>query len=330
MFGDLAGWGGKCGVAFFERFSKESRKGVRITPMLRTNSTRRTLAVGGTMGVPRSKALRSGWWMCGRREGMGLRAGIFTMKSLKSMKDPLHAGIPLLRVLGAFVVKYKRRLRAGFGAGIFACCPLHALRGLHGESKRRQRAGSGAGIFTMKSMKGMKVPLHEGLPPLCVLGALVVKTRRRCGVDRGRKFYPKCDDPVPQCSVQRGGSRYEADRCGVQRGGSQCAAGRCGVQRVGSQCAAGRCGVQRVGSQCAAGRCSVQRGGSQCASSPCGVQRVGSQCEASRCSVQRRALTRTIHSFSTLSSSVTLVPPLCKMPLPEVENRGRNNNTQQH
>ena len=69
--------------------------------------------------------------------------------------------------------------------------------------------------------KGMKVPLHEGLPPLCVLGALVVKDTRRCGVDWGGKFYPKCDDPVPQCSVQRGASRYEADRCGVQRGGSR-------------------------------------------------------------------------------------------------------------
>ena len=177
-----------------------------------------------------------------------------------------HKGTKARRAHWGFLRKAGRHEWAHRGAGIFASRPLHALRGLHGESKRRQRAGLGAGIFTMKSMKGMKVPLHEGLPPLCVLGALVVKTKRRCGVDRCGKFYPKCDDPVPQCSVQRGASRYEVDRCGVQR----------------------------VGSQCAAGPCSVQRG----------------------------ALTRTIHSFSTLSSSVTLVPPLCKMPLPEVENRG--------
>ncbi len=27
---------------------------------------------------------------------------------------------------------------------------------------------------------------------------------RRCGVDRGGKFYPKCDEPMPQRAAQRG------------------------------------------------------------------------------------------------------------------------------
>ena len=170
--------------------------------------------------------------------------------------------------------------------------------------------------------KGMKVPLQAGARPLRVLGAFVVKHKRRCGVDRGGKFCPKCDVRVPQCSVQRGASSVAAWFCGVQRLASSVAAAQCSVQRSASGLAAWFCGAQGLASSVAAGRCSVQRGASSLAAWFCGVHGLASSLTVGRCSVQRGAFTATIHSFSTLSSSGTLVPPLCEMPLPEVKKPG--------
>ena len=67
--------------------------------------------------------------------------------------------------------------------------PLRALCGLRGESKRRLWTGTSTGNFACR--------------PLRVLGAFVVKHKRRCGVERGGKFFRKGDEPVPLCSVQR-------------------------------------------------------------------------------------------------------------------------------
>jgi len=177
------------------------------------------------------------------------------------------------------------------GAGIFASRPLH---GLHGESKRCLRAGLGVGIFTMKSMKGMKVSLHAGIPLLCVLGAFVVKYKRRCGVGCGAKIYPALD-----VSLHGGTGRKCAGCFCPDRGAVFCR--KCSEK-------AGPCGVQQVASSVEAG--------------PCGVHRGASTLSSGRCSAHWGASTRLSRSFSTFSSSNALVSPLCKMPLQEVKKPG--------
>ena len=108
--------------------------------------------------------------------------------------------------------------------------PLRALRGLRGESKRRLWTGTNTGFFACR--------------PLRVLGAFVVKTKRRCGVDRGGEFFRKGDEPMPLCSVQRsirasGRVFAESNGASVHPGGV--------VQRAAIQpgARASPCGLQR-------------------------------------------------------------------------------------
>ena len=78
--------------------------------------------------------------------------------------------------------------------------------------------------------KGRKVPLHAAIPCLPALHSLhgegncfcglaawrEIFCSRRCGVDRGGKFYAKSGVPVPQFGAQRGTSSVEVWFCGAQ------------------------------------------------------------------------------------------------------------------
>lgn len=79
------------------------------------------------------------------------------------------------------------------------------LRGGWWKCGRREGVGSGAGIFAYC--------------PLCALGAFVVKTKRFCGVDRGGKIHPKCDDRLPPCSAHRPQPLCRPTSCSVHRPG---------------------------------------------------------------------------------------------------------------
>ena len=85
----------------------------------------RMQAAGGMRGVLRSKTLRGGWRMCGRREGAGSGTGIFASRlcGLASWCGIFGAGDVCCPrwIRGEFI----GRFGAGFWAGMFRKCGVY-------------------------------------------------------------------------------------------------------------------------------------------------------------------------------------------------------------